>query len=64
VNIQTHPRPNLRHVGTPMIAVLAEAISSATNPRISCAGADLYAGLGLSRRSGGPAIGSRWWRRK
>ena len=26
VNIQTHPRPNLRHVGTPMIAVLAEAI--------------------------------------
>ena len=26
VNIQAHPRPNLRHVGTPMIAVLAEAV--------------------------------------
>jgi hypothetical protein len=26
VNIQTNPRPNLRHVGTPMIAVLAEAV--------------------------------------
>ena len=48
VNIETHPRPNLRHVGTPMIAVLAGAVSPATNPRISCAGADLHTGVGLT----------------
>ena len=32
--------------------------SSTVNPRTSCAGADLYARSGSSRRSGGPAIGS------
>jgi hypothetical protein len=26
VNIEAHPRPNLRHVGTPMIEVLAKAV--------------------------------------
>jgi hypothetical protein len=46
---------------TPMIAVPRRGRSSAANPRISCAGADHYAGFGLSRRSGGPAIGSSAW---
>src|SRR5215216_5965274 len=35
MHIKGRPRPNLRHVGTPMIAVPAEAQSSTVNPRAS-----------------------------
>ena len=59
VNIETHPRPTCA-MSTPHDCGPRRGHSSATNPRISCAGADLYAGFGSNRRSGGPAIGSSW----
>ena len=40
VHIKGRPGLSLRHVGTPMIAVGAQANSWTLNPRTSCAGAD------------------------
>src|SRR5215217_1147994 len=40
MHIKGRPGLSLRHVGTPMIAVGAQANSWTLNPRISCAGAD------------------------
>ena len=40
VHIKGRPGLSLRHVGTPMIAVGAQANSRTLNPRTSCAGAD------------------------
>ena len=56
---QRPPRPSPRHVGTPMIAVPAEAHSSTVNVRISCAGADTGTRTGQARRNDRWAMRSR-----
>ena len=55
VHIKRRPGLSLRHVGTPMIAVGAQANSWTLNPRTSCAGADPHIYPGRSVR---PAIWS------
>jgi hypothetical protein len=59
MHIECHPGLSLSHVGTPMIAVGAQANPEPLNPRTSCAGADPHNRTGQARRKDRPAIRSR-----